>query len=50
MEIDAVKEMFQRSWELLQVKYAQYIGDGDSKTFKALLDINVYSDNLQVKK
>ncbi|XP_011687372.1 PREDICTED: uncharacterized protein LOC105449700 [Wasmannia auropunctata] len=50
MEVDAVKEMFQRSWELSQVKYAQYIGDGDSKTFKALLDINVYGDDLQVKK
>ncbi|XP_036147532.1 uncharacterized protein LOC118647217 [Monomorium pharaonis] len=38
MEVDAVIEMFQRSEELYQVKYANYIGDGDSKTFKGILD------------
>ncbi|XP_018360535.1 PREDICTED: uncharacterized protein LOC108759544 [Trachymyrmex cornetzi] len=49
-EIDTVKEMFNRSWVLLEIKYAYYIGDGDSKTFKALLDNNLYGNNLQVKK
>ncbi|XP_018338387.1 PREDICTED: uncharacterized protein LOC108746244 isoform X2 [Trachymyrmex septentrionalis] len=34
MEVDGVLEMFQRSQELHDVKYASYIGDGDTKTFK----------------
>lgn len=36
MEVDAMKEMFARSKELLGVQYEFYIGDGDTKTFKAL--------------
>jgi len=38
MEVDCMKKMFSRSEELLGVKYATYIGDGDTKTFRALLD------------
>lgn len=35
---------FSRSKEIYKVKYGNYIGDGDSKTFKAILDLNPYSD------
>lgn len=49
MEVDAVQEMFSRSEELFGVKYKYYIGDGDTKTFKALLDMDPYSD-LKVEK
>lgn len=49
MEVDAVKEMFGRSEDLLGVKYAYYIGDGDTKTFKAILDFDPY-DDVTVKK
>lgn len=49
MEVDAVIEMFQRSEELYQVKYANYIGDGDSKTFKGILDCEPY-ENFTVSK
>jgi len=49
MEVDAVREMFSRSEEMYGVKYSNYIGDGDSKTFKAILDLNPY-DDLKVKK
>jgi len=49
MEVDAISEMFLRSNELLGVKYENYIGDGDTKTFKMILDINPY-DDLVVKK
>ncbi|XP_018340657.1 PREDICTED: uncharacterized protein LOC108747588 [Trachymyrmex septentrionalis] len=38
MEVDSVKEMFSRSEENFGVKYSNYIGDGDSATFKAILD------------
>jgi len=38
MEVDAIVEMFARSEELHGVKYHYYVGDGDSKTFKGILD------------
>lgn len=50
MEVDAVKEMFSRSVELLGIKYEHYIGDGDTKTFKAILDMNPYKDLIVKKK
>ncbi|XP_014474846.1 PREDICTED: uncharacterized protein LOC106744513 [Dinoponera quadriceps] len=39
MEVDCMKEMFCRS-ESHGVKYATYIGDGDTKTFQALLNFH----------
>lgn len=48
MEVESMKEMFCRS-HLLGVKYATYIGDGNTKTFKALLQCNTY-DDLTVQK
>lgn len=50
MEVDAIKEMFLRSWEWYQVRYINYIGDGDTKTFKALLTENPYGSDFEVKK
>ncbi|XP_029177754.1 uncharacterized protein LOC114945652 [Nylanderia fulva] len=49
MEVDAIIEMFQRSEQLHQVKYVNYIGDGDSKTFKGLLE-SQQVENSSVKK
>jgi hypothetical protein len=49
MEVDAVIEMFQRSEVLHGLKYANYIGDGDSKTFKGILDAKPY-ENFEVSK
>ena len=39
-----MREMFLRSVSLLGVKYKYYIGNGDTKTCKALLDLNPYDD------
>lgn len=50
MEVDAVKEMFSSSEEKYGVRYSHYIGDGDAKTFKALLDSKPYGDDFVVKK
>lgn len=50
MEVDGMKEMFARSETLLGVKYANYIGDGDTKTFNALLDLDPYDDITVQKK
>ncbi|EFN80246.1 hypothetical protein EAI_02947, partial [Harpegnathos saltator] len=37
MEVDGVIEIFKRSVERLGVCYKNYIGDGDTKTFKSLI-------------
>lgn len=50
MEVDGVVEMFCRSEELFNVRYGYYIGDGDSKTFKMLLDVHPYGEEIMVKK
>jgi len=50
MEVDGVREMFENSESLLGVKYKYYIGDGDTKTFKALADMNPYDDCPVAKK
>lgn len=42
MEVDSVKEMFARSIDSYGVKYVRYIGDGDSATYKGLLNLNPY--------
>ena len=50
MEVDAVVEMFLRSEQLHRVRYSNYIGDGDAKTFKAILDIEPYGHEFKIKK
>lgn len=50
MEIDAITEMFLRSKEKQGVRYVTYIGDRDSKTFKGILDVNPYGEEVTVKK
>jgi len=50
MEVDAVIEMFKRSEELHNIKYLKYIGDGDSKTYKAIVDSKPYEDVIVEKK
>ena len=50
MEVDGILEMFTRSDELHDAQYATYIGDGDTKTFKSLLDKHPYGDELIVRK
>ena len=42
MEMSAIVEIFQRSQELYNTKYVNYIGDGDSKTFNAVVDAAPY--------
>jgi len=50
MEIDAIVEMFQRSEDKHDAKYVTYVGDGDSKTFKGILNAEPYKDLLVTKK
>ncbi|KAL7290650.1 hypothetical protein TKK_0015411 [Trichogramma kaykai] len=50
MEIDSAVEMFKRSEKLHKVRYAKYIGDGDAKTFKGIIDSKPYKKFNVVKK
>ncbi|XP_044578272.1 uncharacterized protein LOC123260944 [Cotesia glomerata] len=50
MEVDAVVEMFCRSVEKHGVKYVKYIGDGDTKTFKGILDMDLCDKVLEIIK
>lgn len=50
MEVDAVIEMFLRSVEKYGVKYTRYIGDGDCKTYKAIVDACPYGKDTIVQK
>ena len=49
MEVDSAVEMFARSERLFGIKYANYIGDGGSKTFKDIIDSHLHG-NFEVKK
>ena len=50
MEVSSITEIFLKSEEKYGAKYDNYIVDGDSKTFKIILDVNPYGDDFQVVK
>ncbi|XP_039302928.1 uncharacterized protein LOC120357167 [Solenopsis invicta] len=50
MEVDAVVEMFKKSEEQYNVRYINYIGDGDSKTYKGIVESKPYGENVQIRK
>lgn len=50
MEVNAVKEMFSRSMDKFQVKYKRYVRDGDSKTYKSLVEAMVYGEDFVIEK
>jgi len=50
MEVDSIVEMFLRSDGKFGVKYTNYIGDGDSKTFVGILKVSPYGDECPVTK
>ena len=49
MEVDAIKEMFQRS-TTHGIKYKNYIGDGDSKTYGGIVNSKPYGDDYIINK
>lgn len=50
MEVDAVITMFKRSLEKYQVRFRNYIGDGDSKTYSGILKAAPYGETEVTKK
>lgn len=50
MEVKGIKYMFEKFVQQFKIMYEYYIGDGDTKTFKKLVDSKPYGYALQVKK
>ena len=44
MEGSAIVEMFERSVQMLGVKYKNYVGDADSNTYKTVVESKPYED------
>lgn len=49
MEIDVVVEMYRALVEKHGVKYIKYIGKGNSKTFKGIIDSKPYGNDIVVQ-
>ncbi|GFX66269.1 uncharacterized protein TNCV_342431 [Trichonephila clavipes] len=50
MEVDGMLRIFNRSEKLHNMKYSNYIGDGDTKTFNALSENKPYGDDYLIQK
>ncbi|GFX31754.1 uncharacterized protein TNCV_170871 [Trichonephila clavipes] len=50
MEVDGMLRIFNRSEKLRNLKYSNYIGDGDTKTFNALSENKPYGDDHLIQK
>ncbi|GFY26857.1 uncharacterized protein TNCV_929981 [Trichonephila clavipes] len=50
MEVDGMLRIFKRSEKLHNLKYSNYIGDGDTKTFNALSENKPYGDDHLIQK
>ena len=50
MDVDSIFDMFLRSIVKFRVKYLNYIGDGDSKTFTGILKMIPYGEDCPVTK
>lgn len=50
MEVSSIVLMFQRSLEKFGLRYKNYIGDGDSKTYSGVLNAKPYGENFEINK
>ncbi|GFV22806.1 steroidogenic acute regulatory protein, mitochondrial, partial [Trichonephila clavipes] len=50
MAVDGMLRIFNRSEKLHNLKYSNYIGDGDTKTFNALSENKPYGDDYLIQK
>lgn len=46
MEVNGIVRIFERSEERANVRFARYIGDGDAKTYPAVVKAKPYGENL----
>ena len=49
MEVNGFTVIYKRSIDTLNLWYATYLGDGDSKAYQEVSDMNVYPDH-EIKK
>ena len=50
MEVAGVVKLFQKSETCNQVRFVNYLGDGDSKAFKAVEELKPYGENVTISK
>lgn len=50
MEVEGVKQIFERSVPRYNVRYKYYLGDGDSKGFKTIEELKPYGNEFVVEK
>lgn len=50
MEVSSIVAMFQRSFEKNGLRYSNYIGDGDSKTYSGVINAKPYDDDFIINK
>lgn len=50
MEVAGVKDIFSRSLQLYNVRYINYLGDGDSKSFAAVTELKPYGNDVTITK
>ncbi|GLH09844.1 Uncharacterized protein GBIM_14881 [Gryllus bimaculatus] len=50
MELQGIKKIFLRSEVKHRTKSINFIGDGDARTFKAMVDLKPYRSNLPITK
>lgn len=50
MEVAGVKDIFSRSLQRYNVRYVQYLGDGDSKSFAAVSELKPYGNDVTITK
>ncbi|XP_018497093.1 uncharacterized protein LOC108864993 [Galendromus occidentalis] len=50
MEVEGAKEIFRRSVEIHGIRYVKYLGDGDSKAYRAVSPDEPYGSELKIEK
>lgn len=50
MEVAGVRSIYQRSVKWYNVRYINYLGDGDSKAFKEIEELRPYGNNVNISK
>ncbi|XP_069694717.1 uncharacterized protein [Periplaneta americana] len=50
MEVEGMKKIFSRSMDIYKVRYLNYIGDGDTKSFKAVSELHPYGPEVELQK
>lgn len=50
MEVQGALDIFRNSVTAYNVRYTKYLGDGDSKSYQAVQELNPYGENVSIDK